>query len=76
MEEKVYQAKTREHTERLRSEMFAIAQVQAESAIKEAEGKMEANKREADAHLYKIQKQAEGILVFGCAPACSLYIHR
>ena len=41
--------------------MFAIAQVSAESAVKEAEGKMQANNKDTDALLYKMQKQAEGM---------------
>lgn len=53
---------------------MSMAQVRAESAIKEAEGKMEAAKRDADAHLYQKQKQAEGMYCVDVPP--SSLVHR
>jgi len=61
LEATVNQAKAREQTEKLRSQLLSAAQVKAESSIKEAEGQAEAQKRQADGLLYSKQKEAEGM---------------
>eukprot|EP01116_Phalansterium_solitarium_P020162 TRINITY_DN586_c0_g1_i11.p1 TRINITY_DN586_c0_g1~~TRINITY_DN586_c0_g1_i11.p1 ORF type:complete len:488 (+),score=192.36 TRINITY_DN586_c0_g1_i11:123-1586(+) len=49
-------------TEKLRAEVLAAANVEAESSIRRAEGEMVAMQRAADGMLYQRQKEAEALL--------------
>lgn len=69
LETLVEQKRVLSETEKLRAIEFSKAHVHAEILSKEAEGKANAIKIEADAHLYSKNKEAEGVMAMYSAQA-------